>query len=77
MRTKAMNASRVLALRRRLGLNQHDFWTPLGVTQSGGSRYETNRRIPGPMQLLIELAYGNDPQRVLKRIRRRRGFDRP
>ena len=27
-------------IRRKLGLNQHDFWSKVGVTQSGGSRYE-------------------------------------
>ena len=27
-------------IRRRLGMNQEQFWTQIGVTQSGGSRYE-------------------------------------
>ena len=27
-------------IRRRLGLNQEQFWTQIGVTQSGGSRYD-------------------------------------
>ena len=71
MNTKTMNGPRVLALRRRLGLNQYDFWTPLGLTQSGGSRYETGRRIPRPTQILLDLAYGQDPQRALKRLRQR------
>jgi DNA-binding transcriptional regulator YiaG len=62
----------VLRLRRRLGLNQHEFWSPLGVTQSGGSRYESDRRIPKPVLKLIELAYGNKPQEALKQLRARR-----
>ena len=28
-------------IRRKLGMNQQQFWSTLGVTQSGGSRYET------------------------------------
>ncbi len=72
MSTKTMNGPRVLALRNRLGLKQYDFWTPLGVTQSGGSRYESGgRRIPASMQILLALAYGNDSQRILKRLRLR------
>lgn len=29
-------------IRRKLGLNQQQFWSMLGVTQSGGSRYESS-----------------------------------
>ena len=31
------------AIRQKLGLNQQQFWARLGVTQSGGSRYENGR----------------------------------
>jgi len=34
------------ALRVQLDLNQQEFWSAIGVTQSGGSRYENDRRIP-------------------------------
>lgn len=37
------------------GFNQVEFWGELGVTQSGGSRYEQNRRIPKPLALLMVL----------------------
>jgi hypothetical protein len=52
-------------IRQRLGLNQEAFWTRIGVTQSGGSRYEAGAlhaeararaaeagscRAPGPLQ---------------------------
>lgn len=37
------------------GLNQANFWSHFGVTQSGGSRYESGRAIPGPAQLLMAL----------------------
>ena len=32
--------------RKKEGLNQKDFWARYGVTQSGGSRYESGRNIP-------------------------------
>ena len=44
-------------LRRKLRLNQHDFWALVGVTQSGGSRYETGRRIPRPVLELLRLVH--------------------
>ena len=37
-------------IRRRLGMNQEQFWTQIGVTQSGGSRYESGRDMPTPGQ---------------------------
>jgi len=43
--------------RNKLKLNQKDFWSPLGVTQSGGSRYESGRNIPVPVQKLFFLVY--------------------
>jgi DNA-binding transcriptional regulator YiaG len=48
----------VQALRRRLSLNQSQFWSRIAVTQSGGSRYESGRKIPLPVQYLLHLAYG-------------------
>ena len=41
--------------RKNLGLNQSAFWSRYGVTQSGGSRYESGRNMPTPMKLLIRL----------------------
>lgn len=35
--------------------NQSAFWAPLGITQSGGSRYENSRDIPTPVAMLIVL----------------------
>ncbi|MDR0587927.1 MAG: hypothetical protein LBG61_02995 [Burkholderiales bacterium] len=47
--------------RMELFLNQSDFWKRLGVTQSGGSRYESGLRpIPKPIQMLITIAYGSE-----------------
>lgn len=44
-------------IRRKLGLNQHDFWTKIGVTQSGGSRYESGRTMPKPVRELLRLVH--------------------
>ena len=44
-------------LRRNLGLNQHDFWSAVGVTQSGGSRYETGRSMSNPVRELVRLVH--------------------
>ena len=59
----------VVALRQRLGLNQSDFWNQLGVTQSGGSRYESGRRIPEPVQLLLEIVHGPSSSELLAQLR--------
>ena len=47
-------------LRKRLHLNQADFWSRIGVTQSGGSRYESGRSLPKPVRELIRLVYIQD-----------------
>jgi len=44
-------------IRRRLGMNQEDFWTRIGVTQSGGSRYEAGRSMPRPVRELLRLVH--------------------
>ncbi len=45
-------------LRRKIGISQFEFWSRIGVTQSGGSRYETMRRVPKTTQAVIDLTYG-------------------
>lgn len=44
-------------IRQRLGLNQQEFWTRIGVTQSGGSRYESGRTMPRPVRELLRLVH--------------------
>jgi transcriptional regulator with XRE-family HTH domain len=44
-------------LRQRLGLNQLEFWSAVGVTQSGGSRYESGRSMPKPVWELVRLVH--------------------
>lgn len=56
-----MKASNKLAnpreIRRKLGLNQMEFWGKIGVTQSGGSRYESGRNMPRPVRELLRLVH--------------------
>lgn len=54
---KATEKIDVRQIRRKLGLNQSQFWSKLGVTQSGGSRYESGRSIPKPVQALLRLVH--------------------
>jgi DNA-binding transcriptional regulator YiaG len=51
-----------LTLRKKLSLNQSDFWSRVAIGQSGGSRYESGRRLPRPVQLLLHLAYAPEVQ---------------
>jgi transcriptional regulator with XRE-family HTH domain len=44
-------------VRRKLGLNQSEFWGKIGVTQSGGSRYESGRSMPRPVRELLRLVH--------------------
>lgn len=44
-------------LREFSGMNQTQFWGSVGVTQSGGSRYEAGRRLPKPVLHLLRLIY--------------------
>ena len=52
---KRVDIKNVRDIRRKAGMNQHDFWTRFGVTQSGGSRYESGRDMPTPAAMLIWL----------------------
>ncbi len=52
-----MTGPELAALRKSMGLSQHDFWGGLGVTQSAGSRYETGRNVPAQVLLLVRLMY--------------------
>lgn len=60
----------VRVIREKLGMSQAVFWAHLGVTQSGGSRYETGRTIPRPIEMLIDLVYGKNGERMLRKLRR-------
>ncbi len=44
-------------IRKKLQMNQSEFWSRIGVTQSGGSRYESGRALPKPVRELMRLVY--------------------
>lgn len=56
--------------RKAQGMNQTQFWRPLGVTQSGGSRYESGRDLPKPVAIVLTLKFGSakDKARVVKEV---------
>lgn len=43
-------------VRRLSGLTQKQFWPRFGVTQSAGSRYESGKKMPESLCVLIALA---------------------
>lgn len=57
MKFKIYTGAEVRKLRRDLRLNQQDFWSHFQIGQSGGSRYESGRDIPHPVQLLLNIAF--------------------
>lgn len=63
------------ALRKKLGMTQGEFWGPLWVTQSRGSRYEAGDPIPEPVLKLLTVAYGSTSQceRLVGALRRSQG----
>jgi DNA-binding transcriptional regulator YiaG len=54
-RLKSFKPDNIQQSRKSSGMNQSAFWTRFGVTQSGGSRYESGRDIPTPTSMLIWL----------------------
>ncbi|OMG55299.1 hypothetical protein BJN45_08680 [Azonexus hydrophilus] len=60
-----------LELRKRLGINQTVFWRHVGVTQSGGSRYESGRIVPAQVLWALHFVYGSEKeaQELLAQLR--------
>lgn len=54
-RPKKFDINALVVARKKAGINQLQFWSRYGVTQSGGSRYESGRAIPRPLMLLMKL----------------------
>ena len=54
-RKKKLDFSSIGNDRKKESVNQKDFWMRYGVTQSGGSRYESGRNIPKPLAILLWL----------------------
>lgn len=49
----ALNLANIKDIRKFRGENQHVFWSRYGLTQTSGSKYETGRKIPLPLSILI------------------------
>jgi transcriptional regulator with XRE-family HTH domain len=54
---KDITSEAVKRLREKAGLSQSAFWKPLGVGQSGGSRYERGRPMIMPLRTLVYAIY--------------------
>jgi len=63
-----ITGEQALAMREKAKATQSEFWKHLGVTQSGGSRYESGRNIPTPVRLLLALRYGSAAQKRQARV---------
>ena len=59
MKLKIYTGEEIRDLRRKRGMNQQEFWGHFQTTQSGGSRYESGRDIPEPVQVLLNIAFGS------------------
>lgn len=53
------NGGKALEIRGKKSMNQLQFWSRIGVTQSGGSRYESGRTVPPTVSRLLALAEGS------------------
>lgn len=58
-----------LKLREKLKLTQTNFWNPIGISQSGGSRYEHDRAIPVHIAILLAIRYMRDGDVIVRRLR--------
>ena len=54
-RKRKLDFSDIADVRKKQNFNQTEFWARFGVTQSGGSRYESGRNIPKPLAILLWL----------------------
>ena len=54
-RKKKLDFTDIATARKKANFNQKDYWSRYGVTQSGGSRYESGRNIPKPLAILLWL----------------------
>ncbi|WP_412479877.1 helix-turn-helix domain-containing protein [Azonexus sp. IMCC34839] len=71
-RKQTISTIDVIQARKSSGLNQSDFWGRIGVTQSGGSRYESGRAMPKPTQMLFQLVYQMDEKSAFAELEKLR-----
>ncbi len=60
-----------LADRHAKQMNQNEYWRQVGVTQSGGSRYESGRKPSLPVRALLRMIHGGitDPHQAVELAR--------
>ncbi|AKH37354.1 MULTISPECIES: helix-turn-helix domain-containing protein [Nitrosomonas] len=51
------NIENLRELRLKFGLSQTEFWSAVGITQTGGSKYESGKSMPKPVRELVRLIY--------------------
>ena len=68
-----MTGNEAYKLRTTRGENQTKFWQRVGVTQSGGCRYEHGRNVPEAVSRLLRLVYLPEGQatKYLQQLRRK------
>lgn len=49
------------SVREKHQLSQRDFWQTIGVTQTGGAKYETGRQMPRYLEILFASVYMGKP----------------
>jgi len=69
-RLEVKSAVKLTKLRQKAGLSQSEFWERVGITQSGGSRYEKGQLVRKPLRMLLTMAYGSpkDRERVVQQL---------
>jgi DNA-binding transcriptional regulator YiaG len=67
---KKIDYNEIRAFRKKMQMNQQEFWGKVCVTQSGGSRYENQRDIPLATKVLLHLVYveKQDISKVIKHV---------
>lgn len=74
MRNRKSVLTDIVAYRKLRRETQTEFWTRFGVTQSGGSRYESGRDLPIPVALLVlAFADGLLDDAALTKLRKKTG----
>ena len=70
---KTLNFNDILSFRKKLGINQSEFWAKVCTTQSSGSRYENGRPVPAAIRVLLHLIYieNQDISKVVKIIKKK------
>lgn len=58
MAKQKLDLNDIAGFRKKAGKNQSQFWSMYGITQSGGSRYESGRGLPRPVAILLTLHAG-------------------